>query len=85
MPRPPRLVIRVFRLLACPARALHHTLRRSQAPRLIRRRGWLEGEWHSDTAVGRALAEFFGVAPSRVRVVRGATSRHKIVEIREVS
>lgn len=39
------------------------------------------GEGRANAAVVRALAEFFSVIPSRVRVIRGATSRHKIVEI----
>jgi uncharacterized protein (TIGR00251 family) len=32
-------------------------------------------------AITRVLAEYFKVSPSRVTIVSGATSRHKIVEI----
>lgn len=35
----------------------------------------------ANRAIEAALAEHFGVAPSRVRIVRGQTSREKIVEI----
>lgn len=40
-------------------------------------------EGRANTAVVRAVAEFLNVAPSRVRIVRGAASRHKVLEIRE--
>ncbi len=35
----------------------------------------------ANAAVCRALAKYFDVAPSRVSVVRGHTSRNKIIEI----
>lgn len=38
-------------------------------------------EGKANRAIERALAEHFGVAPSRVRIVSGETSRQKIVEI----
>jgi uncharacterized protein (TIGR00251 family) len=38
-------------------------------------------EGRANQAVIEALADYFRVARSRVRIVRGLTSRHKIVEI----
>lgn len=35
----------------------------------------------ANTAVCRAIAKHFGIAPSRVSVKKGHTSRHKIIEI----
>lgn len=35
----------------------------------------------ANEAVVRAIAEYFDVAPSRVRILRGATGRKKTVEI----
>jgi hypothetical protein len=35
----------------------------------------------ANTAVVRALAAHFGVAPSCVHIIRGETSRHKVVSI----
>ena len=35
----------------------------------------------ANDAVIAALAEYFHVPPSRVRIVRGQTNRHKVVEI----
>lgn len=37
----------------------------------------------ANTGLVRALAGHFGVAPSRVRIVRGHTSRIKLVEVDE--
>jgi uncharacterized protein (TIGR00251 family) len=37
----------------------------------------------ANAAVVGAVAEFLGVPPSRVRIVRGQTGRHKTVEILE--
>ncbi|MDR1696986.1 MAG: DUF167 domain-containing protein [Rickettsiales bacterium] len=38
---------------------------------------------HANTAVVKLLATHFGVAKSRVKIVRGATGRDKVVEILE--
>jgi len=38
-------------------------------------------EGQANAAVVAALAEHFGVPRSQVRIIRGAGSRHKIVEI----
>jgi uncharacterized protein (TIGR00251 family) len=38
-----------------------------------------EGE--ANAAVIRAVARFLGVAPSRVRILRGGTGRRKILEV----
>jgi uncharacterized protein YggU (UPF0235/DUF167 family) len=38
-------------------------------------------EGAANAAVEKALADHFGVAPSRVRIVRGHTSRIKRVEV----
>ena len=38
-------------------------------------------EGAANRAIERALAAHFGVAPSRVRIVSGATAKDKIVEI----
>ena len=35
----------------------------------------------ANDAVTRALADHFGVAPSRVRIIMGKTARDKVVEI----
>lgn len=35
----------------------------------------------ANKAIIRALANYFGVAPSRIRIVSGWTSRQKILEI----
>ncbi len=35
----------------------------------------------ANTAVMKAIAEHFGVTPSRVRIVRGAASRKKVVDV----
>ena len=40
-------------------------------------------EGRANAAVIDLLAEHFGVAPSTVRIVRGATSRYKIVALGE--
>lgn len=41
-------------------------------------------EGRANAAVVRAVAAYLNVAPSRVRIVRGGTSRHKILEVLEV-
>lgn len=33
-------------------------------------------------AITRAIAEYFGIAPSRVNIISGQTAKNKIVEIR---
>lgn len=35
----------------------------------------------ANRAIARALAEYFGVAPSRVRLVSGFASRQKVFEV----
>lgn len=35
----------------------------------------------ANAAIQRALAEYFSVAPSRVRIISGYTSRSKVIEI----
>lgn len=35
----------------------------------------------ANAAIIRALADYFGLAPSRVRIISGHTSRQKIIEI----
>ncbi len=40
-------------------------------------------EGRANSAVIRAVAEYFGVAPGNVRLVAGASSRHKVVEVPE--
>ena len=40
-------------------------------------------EGRANDAVVRAVARFFGVRVSAVRIVHGATSRSKIIEIKE--
>lgn len=40
-------------------------------------------EGRANAAVVKAVAEFLNVAPSRVRIVRGLTGRHKVLEIME--
>ena len=40
-------------------------------------------EGKSNVAVVKALAKHFGVAPSSIRIVKGHTSRNKLVEITE--
>lgn len=38
----------------------------------------------ANAAACAAVAEALGIAKSRVRVVRGATSRHKVLEVQDV-
>ena len=38
-------------------------------------------EGRANLATGKLLAKYFGVAPSRVKLLRGATSKYKIFEI----
>jgi uncharacterized protein (TIGR00251 family) len=40
-------------------------------------------EGRANAAVVKAVADFLNVAPSQVRIVRGLTSRHKVLEITE--
>ncbi|MGQ0549485.1 MAG: DUF167 domain-containing protein [Armatimonadota bacterium] len=40
-------------------------------------------EGRANAAVVKAVAEFLHVAPSRVRIIRGAASRRKVLEITE--
>lgn len=42
-------------------------------------------EGRANAAVIKAVAEFLNVAPSRVRIARGAASRHKVLEVTEGS
>jgi uncharacterized protein (TIGR00251 family) len=42
-------------------------------------------EGRANAAVVRLLAKALGIAPSRVRVVAGATSRRKLVEVEGLS
>ncbi|HKX17132.1 MAG TPA: DUF167 domain-containing protein [bacterium] len=62
---------------------------RAGKPRVERRP---DGTWHvavsvaphdgeANDAVAAALAEHFGVARGRVRVLRGLRNRHKIIEV----
>jgi uncharacterized protein YggU (UPF0235/DUF167 family) len=41
-------------------------------------------EGAANDACVRAVAEHFGVAPSRVSIVRGGTSRRKTIKIEDV-
>jgi len=41
----------------------------------------LPADGEANRAVIRLLAEHFGVAPSRIRIVSGATHRQKVFEI----
>lgn len=38
-------------------------------------------EGRANVAAAKLLAKYFGVAPSKVRLVRGAASRYKVFEI----
>lgn len=38
-------------------------------------------EGRANVAAIKLLAKYFGVAPSRVKLVRGATSKHKVFNI----
>lgn len=38
-------------------------------------------EGRANTAAVRLLAKHFGVAPSKVKLVRGATSKYKVFEV----
>lgn len=38
-------------------------------------------EGRANLAAGKLLAKYFGVAPSRVKLARGASSKYKIFEI----
>lgn len=38
-------------------------------------------EGRANTAIAKALARNFDIAPSRVKLVRGAASRNKVVEV----
>ncbi|MEK7542992.1 MAG: DUF167 domain-containing protein [Patescibacteria group bacterium] len=38
-------------------------------------------EGRANIAIRKVLANYFGVAPSRVRLVSGATSKHKVFEV----
>jgi uncharacterized protein YggU (UPF0235/DUF167 family) len=40
-------------------------------------------EGRANRAIERALAEYFGIAPSRVHIVAGHTSRSKVAEIED--
>ena len=41
-------------------------------------------EGRANAAVVRLLAKHFGVAPSKVKLVRGATSKYKVFEIDKI-
>ena len=41
-------------------------------------------EGRANLAAGKLLAKYFGVAPSRVKLARGASSKYKILEIDQV-
>jgi len=38
-------------------------------------------EGRANVAAMKLLAKYFGVAPSKVKLVRGATSKHKVFEV----
>lgn len=38
-------------------------------------------EGRANLAAGKLLAKYFGVAPSRVKILRGATSKYKVFDI----
>ena len=38
-------------------------------------------EGRANVAAAKLLAKHFGVAPSKVKLVRGATSKHKVFEV----
>ena len=38
-------------------------------------------EGRANTAAAKLLAKHFGVAPSKVKLVRGATSKYKVFEV----
>jgi len=38
-------------------------------------------EGRANLAAGKVLAKYFGVAPSRVKLLRGATSKYKVFNI----
>ena len=38
-------------------------------------------EGRANLATGKLLAKYFGVAPSRVKLLRGATSKYKVFNI----
>ena len=38
-------------------------------------------EGRANLAAGKLLAKYFGVAPSRVKLLRGATSKYKVFNI----
>lgn len=38
-------------------------------------------EGRANEAATKLLAKYFGVAPSKVKLVRGATSKHKVFEV----
>ena len=41
-------------------------------------------EGRANEAATKLLAKHFGVAPSKVKLVRGATSKHKVFEIDDI-
>lgn len=38
-------------------------------------------EGRANVAAAKLLAKYFGVAPSKVKLMRGATSKHKVFEV----
>ncbi len=62
---------------------------RAKAEKVVEMGGWYFEVWvkeppiegRANEAVERALADYFGVAKSKVNIVSGQTSRKKVVEI----
>jgi uncharacterized protein (TIGR00251 family) len=63
------------------ARARHERVERIDATHLRVAVTAPAHEGRANAAAVKALAAFLGVRPSRVRIVRGLTSRQKIVEV----
>ncbi|MGQ0570448.1 MAG: DUF167 domain-containing protein, partial [Armatimonadota bacterium] len=44
---------------------------------------WRPAQEGRANAVIKLVAEFLGVPPSRVKIIRGATGRNKLIEVEE--